>query len=230
MRAAWGVSGAGHLLRESFESMKKLKEGDSTLTTFVSKAGEEVLRMYGLFDRLGEISGGGYLEEIYLESAQGASAPKAGRFLIKKYDVLIVSPATSNTVAKIAHGVSDTLITNAVAQAVKGGVPVYVVPVDVTGTVRSELPYIIDRNICETCEPCPPGENCRTGAIADYQIDLLRCTGCGECVELCEYGAIKGGFVELAVRDVDSRNVQIVRGLEGITVLESPEDITFIFK
>ena len=35
-----------------------------------------------------------------------------------------------NTVAKIAYGIADTLITNCVAQAIKGGTPVVIYPVD----------------------------------------------------------------------------------------------------
>lgn len=225
MRIAWGITGAGHFLRETFEVFKKLKETtpDLKVTAFVSRAGEEVIRMYGLADRLSGISPGGYLEERLFE--QGASNPKAGRFLLQKYDALVVSPATSNTAAKIAYGIADTIVTNAVAQAVKGGVPVFIVPVDITGTIESKTPFSVDREICMKCELCPPAENCPERAVAD-QIDLLRCSGCGLCVKLCSYGAIRGGTAKLKVRDVDSRNIGILRELEGITVLDHPQSIS----
>lgn len=226
MNVAWGITGAGHLLIESYEMMKQVSE-HARVNTFVSRAGEEVLRMYGLRKKLVKISGGGYLEELFLESEHGFSSPKSGRFLLGKYDALVVSPTTSNTVAKIAHGIADTLVTNAVAQAVKGGVPVYIVPVDISGVVDSEMPYSIDRETCEWCPECKPREKCPRGAITTEdnhtgQIDLRRCSGCGMCVELCEHDAIDGGTVELRVRDLDRQNVEILRGLEGIRVLEDP--------
>lgn len=226
MIIAWAITGAGHFLRETFDVFKKLKETspDLKITTFVSLAGEEVIRMYGLADELSRISPGGYLEERFFEREQGASNPKAGRFLLQKYDALVVSPATSNTAAKIAYGIADTIVTNAVAQAVKGGVPVYIVPVDIAGTIESKMPFSIDREICMKCELCPPSEGCPEHAIAD-QIDLLRCSGCGLCVKLCSFGAIRGGMAKLKVRDVDARNVGILRELEGITVLDHPRSI-----
>lgn len=232
---AWGITGAGHLLTESYEAMKEVKSLGVRVNTYVSRAGEEVLRMYGLQKKLVKISGGDYLEELFVESEHGFSSPKAGRFLLGKYDALYVSPATSNTVAKIAHGIADTLVTNAVAQAVKGGVPVYIVPVDIAGTVRSEMPYMIDRDLCQHCDSCPPRDKCPREAITveeghTGQIDLRDCIGCGMCLELCEHSAIKGGIVELWVRDVDQRNVGIIRGLEGINVLEHPNDFLDLLK
>jgi dihydromethanopterin reductase (acceptor) len=229
MKLAWGITGAGHYLRESFEVFKKLKESNAHLkiTTYISRAGEEVIRMYGLADELSQISCGLYLEESFFESQQGASSPKTGRFLLNKYDVLIISPATSNTTAKLAYGIADTLITNAVAQAVKGGVPVFIVPVDIAGSIESKMPFFIDRELCMKCEVCPPAENCPQKAITD-QIELLKCNGCTICVRLCSYGAIRGGIAKLKVRDVDSKNVQLLKELEGITVLDAPPMISEI--
>lgn len=223
MNIAWGITGAGHLLKESYDAMSELAQKHQ-ITTFVSRAGEEVLRMYGLLDKLAVISSGEYLREIIFEREAGASAPKAGRFLLGKYDVLIVSPATSNTVAKIVHGIADSLITNVVAQANKSRGPVYIVPVDIGGEVKSPLPYHIDRGLCKKCDVCPPKDKCPEHAISD-QIDLLKCTGCGVCIDLCPHDAIKGGDVMLKVRDIDAHNVKTLRSMEGITVLEHPSKI-----
>ena len=235
-RIAWGITGAGHFLDRSYQVFKELKLRNHGLSvnTYISRAAEEVLRMYGLEQKLVKISGGDYLEEIFRESEQGSSSPKVGRFLLDRYDALFVTPATSNTVSKIAYGIADSLVTNAVAQAVKGRVPVYIVPVDIEGSIVSEMPYNIDRKQCQHCEDCPPRDNCPHEAITEKngvtdQIDLLKCKGCGICKELCPYNAIKGGPVEVLVRDVDMRNVEIVKELQGITVLESPEAILELF-
>ncbi len=223
---AWGLTGAGHFLERSFTVFRNLKFENEhiRINTFLSSAAEEVIRMYGLEDELDSISNGDYLEEIFLETKQGKSWPKTGRFLLDKYDALVISPATSNSVSKIAYGTADSLVSNAVSQAVKGGVRVFVVPVDIAGVVISELPFAIDREMCQKCVDCPPRKECPYNAIAE-QIELLKCTGCGICKDLCSYGAIKGGPVKLRVRDVDTRNVEIMKDLEGITVLEEPEDI-----
>jgi len=42
-----------------------------------------------------------------------------------------------------------------VAQAVKGNVPVYIVPVDIKGDIESKMPFFIEREICMKCELCP---------------------------------------------------------------------------
>ncbi len=226
MNLAWGITGAGHFLRESFEVIKELKQKNPEMkvTTFISRAGEEVVRMYGLSDELSDISNGGYLEECFYEREQGNSFPKTGRFLLQRYDALVVTPATSNTTAKLAYGIADTLVTNAVAQAVKGGVPVYIVPVDIAGKIESKMPFFIDREICMRCELCPPREQCPKEAITD-QIDLLLCDGCGLCARLCCYGAISGKAAKLKIRDVDSKNVRKLQKLRGITVLSHPKKI-----
>ncbi|WP_456487995.1 dihydromethanopterin reductase (acceptor) [Candidatus Alkanophaga liquidiphilum] len=234
MNVAWCVTGAGHFLKESVEAFKHLREQGVKITTLVSKAAEEVLKMYGLSPQLKRISSGGYLEEIFLESEQGASFPKAGRFLLRKYAALVVSPATANTVAKIANGIADSLVTNAVSLAMKGGIPVFVVPTDFifgskdgTGVLRSKMPYIVNREVCQAwkCEHCSPREVCPQNAISE-QIDLLRCDGCGRCVSACPHGAIRGGEdVEIRVRKVDAKNVLTLVTM-GVHVLRSPGEIS----
>jgi len=220
---AWGVTGAGHYLADSVEAAQELAQ-ENRICTFVSRAGEEVLRMYGLFDRLPDISSGEYLEEIFLESQEGSSSPKAGRFMMGKFDLLIVSPATANTVAKMTYGIADSLVTNAAALANKAGVPVYVLPTDVKDSAQTETPYIIDRMLCQHCEVCPPREECPNQAIED-QIDLMKCDGCGTCIDLCNYGAIRGGKIQAVTREIDQENIVRLRSLSGFSVLESAEEI-----
>ncbi len=225
-KVAWGITGAGHYLKESFELFLKFTDTfgyEVSVTSFVSRAAEEVIRVYGLFSYLETVSPGDYMEEVILETAQGWSYPKTGRFSRGNYDVLVVSPATSNTVAKIVYGIADSLITNAVAHAIKGGIPVVIVPVDIEGRVKSPVPYFIDRDTCIQCSKCQ--DACPSGAI-NGQIDYLKCIGCGVCADICEYGAIRGGQVKLVIRDVDKQNVKKLRKMERITVLENPAQLT----
>jgi flavoprotein len=46
------------------------------------------------------------------------------------YSVLVIAPASSNSVAKFVYGISDTLGTNLFAQAGKSRIPVIVYPTD----------------------------------------------------------------------------------------------------
>ena len=225
LRVAWGVTGAGHMLKESFAAMQRIKDEGHSITTFMSRAGEEVARMYGLTDALSEISDGSYLNEVYLDSNQGASFPKIGRFNVGRYDVFILMPATSNTVAKIVYGIADTLVTNCAAQAMKSGIPSLIVPVDWEQKVTSTMPYAIDRTKCRSCAVCEPEEQCPNAAITD-QIDLLKCKGCGTCVPLCPFGAIAGGgAVPLKIRRVDAKNTKALAKMEGVSIFSEPSGI-----
>ena len=49
MRIGFAFTGAGHLLNESVQVAEKLAK-DHELTIFLSGAGEDVLKMYGLYD------------------------------------------------------------------------------------------------------------------------------------------------------------------------------------
>lgn len=118
MRIGFAFTGAGHLLRESVVLAEKLAK-DHEVTVFLSGAAEEVLKMYGLYERIENITGGKY-RELATDSNQKFSYPITGRLSLGKYDLLIVSPATANTVSKIVYGIADTLVTNAVAQSGKG--------------------------------------------------------------------------------------------------------------
>ena len=139
MRIAFAFTGAGHLLRESVHVAEKLAENNE-VTVLLSGAAEEVLKMYGLYERVERLTGGKY-RELATDTNQKFSYPITGRLSLGKYDALIVTPATANTVSKIVYGIADTLVTNAVAQAGKGAVPVYMVPVDIhPGPIDTVLP------------------------------------------------------------------------------------------
>ena len=126
---AWGITGASHFLYETFDVMERMaNRGVVKITTYISKPGVLVVKTYGLWDKLNQISNGKYLQEIITDSERGFFL--TGRFVRKIYKAFIVSPATANTVAKVVHGIADSLVTSAIAQAQKGGVSVYIVPTD----------------------------------------------------------------------------------------------------
>ena len=128
-RIAWAITGAGHALEECAELLLRYGRVD----VFLSRAAEEVLRMYKLEQRLNNPAITTYREA-------GASAPVVGR-LWGTYRVLVVAPATSNSVAKFVCGISDTLVTNMFAQAGKARVPILVYPTDLEREMDSAGPH-----------------------------------------------------------------------------------------
>jgi len=120
MKILWCITGAGEFLKESIAAMGQLKGDD--ITVYLSRAGDEVLRHYDLFREV-KRTWGVNLEDDF-------ASMKAGRVSLKEYDAVVVSPASANTIAKIANGISDNLVTTAVSLALKTGTKVYVVPTD----------------------------------------------------------------------------------------------------
>jgi dihydromethanopterin reductase (acceptor) len=237
VQVAWVITGAGHFLEETFDVMGKMvKDKRVAVTAYLSSAGEQVVKMYGLWSKLEQISPGGYLQEILTEDKEDPGFSHAGRLALDLYDALVVSPASGNTVAKIVCGIADTLATNAVAQAQKGEVPVYVVPTDQKeGFVVTTLPYRVDRRECKLCEPCPAVEVCAYSAfrVVDGvpRIDSVLCQGCGLCVTACPFGAVKyGEKKKLRIRSVDVQNVRKLRLMDNVTVLEHPQQIEDIIE
>ena len=111
-RFAWMITGSGHLLEESLELAGRLPDVDLLL----SRAGEEVLEIYGI-----------HLEDLRKRFRvirdKTASAVPVGMLYDHHYHTVVIAPATSNTVAKCAFGISDSLPTNMLAQAGKLGIP-----------------------------------------------------------------------------------------------------------
>ncbi|RLG55079.1 MAG: dihydromethanopterin reductase (acceptor) [Candidatus Hydrothermarchaeota archaeon] len=222
MNIAWGITGAGEYLEESIKVMRESSEGHR-ITAFLSLGGEEVLRIYGLEKKLKEICTGDYLREVFYQSKEGQSAPPVGRFYLRRYDLLIVSPATTNTIAKVANGIADTLVTNAVAHAMKVKVPIAICPTDIKEKTI-ELPYSINKEICVKCEPCAAEKACPRNAIKNYSIELKKCISCGICEEACEYGAIKREKVKITPRKIDLENLEKIKEM-GIKIIEKPWEI-----
>jgi dihydromethanopterin reductase (acceptor) len=128
-RWAWVLTGSGHFFTESFALVRQLEHCD----VFVSKAANEVLRMYNL--KLD------FPETTRVLHDKTASAIPVGEFYHGVYHTVVVAPATSNTVAKCVHGISDTLATNVFAQAGKCRVPAIVFACDTAPELETQAPH-----------------------------------------------------------------------------------------
>ncbi|MBM4240816.1 MAG: archaeoflavoprotein AfpA [Euryarchaeota archaeon] len=137
-RIAWGITGAGERLLETFEVMRKIREmykNDVEIKVYISKSGDQVVKYYRIFSELEK-----NFDNVWVEI--NANSPfLAGQIQLGKFDFLLIAPATSNTVAKISLRIADTLLTNAAIMGQKAGVPIYIMPSDYKeGVVVTKLP------------------------------------------------------------------------------------------
>ncbi len=137
-KVAWGITGAGDKIAEFLDVMEQIQnqyKDTVDIHVFISKAGETVLKFYNLETRLRKS-----FEKVIVEV--NANAPFLAAWLqMGKYKFLLIGPATSNTVAKIANGIGDTMLTNAAIMGLKAFKQVYVAPTDYKeGEVTTTLP------------------------------------------------------------------------------------------
>ncbi len=126
-KVAWGITGAGDKIQEIIETMKDLKKQSEDILeidVYISKAGETMLKFYRLDEELKN-----NFTKVSVES--NSNSPfLAGMVQSRKYEFLLIMPASSNTVAKLVNGIGDTLLTNSALMSLKAFVPVWVMPVD----------------------------------------------------------------------------------------------------
>ena len=129
-RIAWCITGSGHYLKESIDLMLTLENVD----LYLSKAGEEVLKWYD-YDLSIFIK-----NKIKIFKDVTASASPVSLLYESVYKLVVISPATSNTIALMAQGVSNTLVTNMFAQAGKCGIKTLVFACDTEPVVITQAP------------------------------------------------------------------------------------------
>ena len=133
-RIAWCITGSGHFLDESIDLATRLPN----LDLFLSDAAEEVLPIYKM--RLEDLRER-FQPGFRLLRDKTASAVPVGMLYDEVYHTVVIAPATSNTVAKCAFGISDTLPTNMFAQAGKLGILSIVFACDTEPVVVTKSPH-----------------------------------------------------------------------------------------
>ena len=118
-KLGWVITGSGHFFEECLDIMVDLGEFD----LFVSKAADEVIRMY-------KKKNANFPKKTRIFRDTTASSAPVGFFYKNIYHTLVVAPATSNSIAKFVAGISDNLATNIFAQAGKCKVPCIVLACD----------------------------------------------------------------------------------------------------
>ncbi len=128
-RLAWAITGSGHYIEECLEFLLTLEDVD----VYISQAGVEVLKMYGV--SLDDVRA---KHPVYRDKT--ASSPPVGLFYKGFYHTFVMAPTTSNTIAKCVLGIADNLVTNLYSQAGKCKVPSIVYPCDIAPEMETTAP------------------------------------------------------------------------------------------
>ena len=129
-KIAWCITGSGHYLKESIEIMLTLNNVD----LYLSKAGEEVLKWYDY--ELSDLK----KKKIKIFKDITSSSSPVSLLYESVYKLIVISPATSNTIALMAQGISNNLVTNMFAQAGKCEIPSLVFACDTEPVVITQAP------------------------------------------------------------------------------------------
>lgn len=108
MLIGWAFCGSFCTLSESIAEMEKLRAAGHDIIPIMSESAAKTDTRFGtaaeITDRIVHITGRGIIHTIEKAEPLG---PKI------KLDLLIISPCTGNTIAKLAHGITDTAVTMA---------------------------------------------------------------------------------------------------------------------
>ncbi len=137
-KIAWGITGAGDKIAEIIGIMKDFKaqsEDKVEIDVYLSKAADTMLKFYRLDEELKNS-----FSKVMIE--MNANSPFLAAWLQSgKYEFLLIAPASSNTVAKIANSISDTMLTNTALMGLKAFQQIYLLPTDYKpGVVMTKLP------------------------------------------------------------------------------------------
>ncbi len=121
LRIGYALTGSFCTLEEALKEMQALKEAGATITPIVSFAVASTDTRFGtakhFHDRIVEITG---MEPIATIEDAEPIGPK------KLLDVLVISPCTGNTLAKLANAVTDTPVTMAAKAHLRNKKPVVI--------------------------------------------------------------------------------------------------------
>jgi dihydromethanopterin reductase (acceptor) len=250
----WCLTGGGDFFDENFKMFSKLYlEGHPILAIF-SNAGAVVQNRYGFFWRMTKLKSRNenvlflFENKIGLQNNVQNLLEKAnitynvfphdqafslGIWLAnQKVKCIIASPLTANSVAKLTHGIADTLIVNVLSAGKKANQMVGIFPTDRSSdSIMTRLPV-------RQRKPLPKEiisiDDCIFGALeisskTHLKFSSERCVGCQHCVQKYpEYFSVNEEL-EIQIRKVDQVNSQKLEN--EFLLFQTPVDIaSFVSK
>lgn len=249
----WCFTGGGDLFEENLKAFITLlsKENLPILAIF-SRAGALVQNRFGFFWKLQQLKLNSpqtlflfedatvltYNIDSLLKKAQISFGilpfdPTFSRGIwLANQDIrcIIASPLTANSAAKLATGISDTLIVNLLSAGRKAKQRIGIFPTDrFTDVIISKLPVRqkkpLHRNMIDYKACSFYALHAIDSTSVEYRPEY--CVGCQKCVQLYpEYFSV-GEIVEIHIRKTDQMNTQKLSN--EFRVFQSPDEIsTFV--
>jgi len=244
----WCLTGGGDFYDENYKVFTKLlSEGQPILAIF-SNAGAIVFNRYGFFWRLSKLKFSNPHVLFLFESEESLQPniqfllgqanisynvfPEDPAFSLgiwlanQKIKCIIASPLTANSVAKLTHGVADTLIVNILSAGKKANQLIGVFPTDRgVDAILSKLPVrqkkpllksIININVCTF-----GALKIVSSTFVKYSLEV--CVGCQNCVKKYPEFFAVNEEIEIQVRKVDQANSQKLA--DEFQLFQSPDEI-----
>nr|MDO8113967.1 flavoprotein [Candidatus Sigynarchaeota archaeon] len=121
----WGITSSGDKIKEAIQLMIEIQSWQAwDIEVMLSKETPFVLKYYDAWKLLKD-------NFAPVHEERGPNTPfLGGQIQHQKYTFLLIMPVTANTMAKIACGIADSLVSNCVSLGLKARVPVYLFPTD----------------------------------------------------------------------------------------------------
>ncbi len=244
----WCYTGGGHFFKENYQVIKDLISNSVPLCVIFSQAGAMVANRYGFFWDLKSIPLN-YKSTIFLFSGLDVMKYNVQRILEeaklpysviepdpafsmaislanRRNTTIIISPMTSNTVAKVVNGICDTFITNLICGRLKSGKRIIGVPTD--GLEQIILTNLPVRMIQLDKSQVINIDICKYGALKQeprtkVSFDPKYCVGCKECEQMYPESFVSGEKLSLKIRKIDISNLK--RLSREMKILKSPLEV-----
>ncbi|MHA1206001.1 MAG: flavoprotein [Candidatus Hodarchaeales archaeon] len=252
----WCLTGGGDFFDENYKVFTKLlSEGQPMLAIF-SNAGAIVHNRYGFFWNLARLSSSNphilFLfegEECLQNNIQFLLDKANISYNVFPYDpafslgiwlanqkirCIVASPLTANSVAKLTHGIADTLIVNILSAGKKANQLIGVFPNQLIGVFPTDrgLDKIITCLPVRQKKPLPRSvinvKDCTFGALKIASSALVKyspeiCVGCQICVKKYPGYFTVNEKIEVRIRKVDQANS--LKLADEFRLFQSPDEI-----
>ena len=244
----WCLTGGGDFFDENYKVFTQLlSEGQPMLAIF-SSAGAIVQNRYGFFWNLARL-GSNNPHVLFLFEGEECLQDNI-QFLLDKANIsynvfpydpafslgiwlanqkikcIVASPLTANSVAKLTHGIADTLIVNILSAGKKANQLIGVFPTDRgLDSIMSSLPIRqkkpLPRSIINVKDCTFGALKIASSTLVEYLPEL--CVGCQICVKKYPEYFTVNEKIEVQIRKVDQANSQKLAS--EFRLFQSPDEI-----